>query len=213
VRVAYDLFSNLTIADVHQDVIRNVVSLREPQDLFDDLTDISDNWRLAQQVANSVKPLPLHSSTTPVIHRPFEDSQWLNAIAWPFKSWQASRFSDGSFGVWYGCDSAKATVYETAYHWYRRLLSDAGFEREPVVCERKLYAVKCDAALLDFRQSGANYPNLLHTTDYTQTQSVGARIHQEGHPGLLTSSVRYSEGEIYAVFNPMFCPAPDSIAN
>ncbi len=201
------LFSNLTLADVHRDVIRNIVSLRESQDLFDDLTDSPDEWLLAQQVEDEVKPPP-YRSRTPVIHRPFEDAQWFNAILWPFKNWQASRFSDGSFGVWYGCDCVEATVYESAYHWYRWLLGDAGYEKHQVVAERKLYSVACDAALLDLRQVVHDYPALAHKTDYTEAQSVGARIHREGHPGLLVPSVRYVGGENYAVFNPVALSNP-----
>ena len=32
------LFAHIRLADIHQDVARNIVSLRESQDLFDDLT-------------------------------------------------------------------------------------------------------------------------------------------------------------------------------
>jgi RES domain len=201
------LFSQLTLADVHRDVIRNIVSIRESQNLFDDLTDDPEGWALAQQVEDDVKPPPYRSGT-PVIHRPFEDAEWFNAIAWPFEHWQSSRFSDGSFGVWYGCNSVEATVYESAYHWYRWLLCDAGFEKNAVIGERKLYAVTCDAALLDFRGLGAAYPALFHKTDYSYTQSVGTRIHREGHPGLVTPSVRYDEGENYVVFNPDVLSSP-----
>lgn len=202
-----DLFSHLSLADVHRDVIRNIVSIRESQDLFDDLTDNPDGWALAQQVEAQVRPPPYRSGT-PVIDRPFEDAKWFNAIAWPFNHWSASRFSDGSFGVWYGCDSAQATVYESAYHWYRWFLRDAGFENEPVVGERKLYAVTCAAALLDFRPLVIDYPDLLHKTDYTVAQSVGARIHREGHPGLVIPSVRYPQGENYVVMNPAVLSNP-----
>ena len=71
-----DLFSHLTLADVHRDVIRNIVSIRESQDLFDDLSDRPDEWALAQQVEGQVRPPPYRSGT-PVIHRPFEDAQYL----------------------------------------------------------------------------------------------------------------------------------------
>lgn len=202
------LFSCLTLADVHRDVIRNIVSLRESRNLFDDLTDNPEEWVLAQRVENEVKPPP-HQSHMPVIHRPFEDAEWFNAITWPFKNWQASRFSDGSFGVWYGCDSVETAVFESAYHWYRGLLCDAGFEREPAIGKRKLYSVACNAALLDFRPVIHNkYPDLIHKTDYTFAQSTGARIHREGHPGLLTASARHQDGENYVVFNPAVLSNP-----
>jgi len=194
------LFHQLALADVHQDVARNIVSLLHSQDLFDDLTHDPAEWLLAQKVEDAVKPPP-YRSLTPIIDRPFEDAEWFNAIIWPFRHWQASRFSDGTYGVWYGSDSVETTVYESTYHWYRGLLSDAGFERLTVVAERQVYSVACNAALLDFRKTTDGHPDLLHPSDYTFCQSVGSRIHREGHPGLLTHSVRRPVGENVAIFN------------
>lgn len=201
------LFAELPLADFQQDVARNIVSLRRSQDLFDDLTDDPAEWLLAQKVEDEVKP-PMYRSAAPVIHRPFEDADWFNAIAWPFRHWQASRFSDGAYGVWYGSDTVETTVHESAYHWYRGLLCDAGFERETVIAERKVYSVACSAALLDFRRATQNHPDLLHPTDYSFPQAVGARIHREGHPGLLIQSVRRRGGENVAVFNPGVLSSP-----
>ena len=53
------LFAHLSLADVQQDVARNIVSLRQSQDLFDDLTADPAEWRLAQTVEDEVKPPPL----------------------------------------------------------------------------------------------------------------------------------------------------------
>jgi hypothetical protein len=203
VRVAFDdsLFSKVSLTDVHRDVLRNIVSIRASQDLFDDLSENPDDWVRAQRIEAEVKPPP-YQSRTPIIHRPFEDGKWFNAIAWPFKHWQASRFSDGSFGVWYGCDLVATSVYETAYHWFSGLLGDAGFDTERVIAERKLYSVACDAALLDLRPLIAKYGALIQKTDYSYSKSVGARLHREGHPGLITASVRHASGHNYAVLNP-----------
>lgn len=201
------LFAHLALADIEQDVVRNIVSLHPSQDLFDDLSDDPAGWQLAQQVEDAVKP-PTYRSRTPIIDRPFEDAEWFNAITWPFQHRQSSRFSDGSFGVWYGAESVETTVFETAYHWYHGLLSDAGFEHEAVVAERKVYLVSCAAALLDFRQATSEHPALLHPSDHAFCQSVGARIHREGHPGLVIRSVRRPAGESFAIFNPRVLSNP-----
>jgi hypothetical protein len=203
----HSLFAHTQLADISQDVARNIVSLRESQNLFDDLTKDPTEWLLAQKVEDEVKPPP-YVSGKPIIDRPFEDAQWFNAIAWPFKHWQSSRFSDGSFGVWYGSESVETTVYESAYHWFRGLLSDSGFEHMAVIAERKVYWVACQAALLDFREVTEDQPDLLHSSDYTFCRSIGARIHREGHPGLLTKSVRRPAGENIAVFNPLVLSNP-----
>ncbi|AGX88747.1 hypothetical protein Cenrod_2701 [Candidatus Symbiobacter mobilis CR] len=77
-----------------------------------------------------------------------------------------------------------------------------------VIAERKVYWVACSAALWDFRQTAGEYPDLLHLSDYAFCQSVGARIHREGHPGLLTQSVRRPAGENLAIFNPAVLSNP-----
>ena len=202
------LFSHLAIADIHQGLFRNIVSLRESVDLFDDLSDNPHERLMAEQVELHSKP-QLYQSNFPEINRPFEDALWFNAIAWPFKNWQESRFSDGSFGVWYGSDRVETTVYESAYHWSAGFLRDAGFDKEEcVVIERKLYKVECDAALLDFREVAHGYTGLSHKTDYSFTHAVGARIHREGHPGLLNIAVRHEGGVSYAIFNPNVLSTP-----
>ncbi len=48
------LFAKITLADVHQDVARNIVSLRESQNLFDDLTEYPSEWVLAQKVEDEL---------------------------------------------------------------------------------------------------------------------------------------------------------------
>ncbi len=201
------LFTNLKLQDVHHDVMRNIVSIRQSQDLFDDLSQHPDDWLLAQRIEDDVKPYS-YASKSPIIDRPFEEAAWRNVIEWPFKHWQNSRFSDGSYGVWYGCDSLETSVYETAFHWFNGLLCDAGFENEQVVGERKVYKVACAAALLDLRLSAVKYKRLVHKTDYSYTQSVGARMHREGHPGLITQSARHDKGCNYVVFNAQVLSNP-----
>ena len=201
------IFSEISLVDVGQDVARNIVSLAVSQDLFDDLSSDPKAWALAQKVEGDAKPPP-YASRTPIIDRPFEDALWFDAIDWPFKNLQRSRFGGGGYGVWYGSESVETTVFESAYHWYTGLLRDAGFENRAVVGERKVYWVACHAALLDMRPTATGYPDLLHPSDYSFCQSVGARVHREGHPGLLTPSVRRPKGENFVVFNPAVLSKP-----
>jgi hypothetical protein len=195
------LFDQLQLVSFGQEVYRNIASLRQSQNLFDDLAEDPELWMLAQKIESEVKPLS-YQSTTPVINRPFEDAEWFNAIAWPFKHWQSSRYSDGSYGVWYGSAAIETTVFESAFHWYRGLICDAGFERQIITAERTVYSVACTAALLDFRSAIPDYPELVDPWAYTFCQLVGAKINREGHPGLLTHSVRQTDGENVVIFNP-----------
>ena len=205
----HSVFSRL--ADFDQDVSRNIVSTSQNQSLFDDLTEDPAEQSLADRVEAHATPGAMHP-TGDVIHRPFEDARWSNAIAWPFENRHASRYSDGTYGVWYGSESVETTVYESVYHWYKGLLSDAEFTGHSVVAERQVYAVHCNAALIDLRDVVDEHPNLLHPTDYTWCQSIGARIHREGHPGLVTLSVRRPVGHNVAIFTPNVLSQPRLIS-
>lgn len=206
-------FAGLPLADVHQPLARNIKSIRVSQDLFDDLSDNPADWATAQHHEIATKP---HSYLSPTanIDRPFEEADWFNAIEFPFKHWMASRFCDGSFGIWYGAESVETSVHETVHHWRKGILADAGYdqqvargERQQIIGERKVYWVRCDAALADLRQRISSHPELINRESHLFTQPIGARLKREGHPGLVTRSAR-CEGENYGVLNPAVLSNP-----
>jgi len=193
------IFAGLRLADTHCDLYRNIVSLRSQEDQYDDLSANPNDWQQAIELELQTQPAT-YLSKTPIIHRPFEEAAWEEAIGFPFRGWSRSRYSDGSFGAWYGSDTLETTIHETVYHWRNCLLADAGFNEAGITIERRVHLVRCDAALIDLRDRVTQHSMLVSQNDYTFTQQVGARLHREGHPGLVTTSARYA-GEVYAVFN------------
>jgi len=194
------LFNGLTVTDFHDDAHRNIVSLRISEDLFDDLSDSPDGWQAATDLELATKP-HTYISAKPIIDRPFEEAHYNDAIDYPFKHWSKTRYSDGSYGVWYGTDTLETGIFETVHHWRQGLLEDAGWQViEGVVVERKVYLVRCDAALLDFRSKTETHLALIDPESYHLTHQIGSRINHDGHPGLISHSAR-CEGDIYAVFN------------
>jgi hypothetical protein len=127
-----------------------------------------------------------------VIDRPFD---YGTVISHSFDTapWQATRFSDGRrFGVWYGSIDAETTVYETVYHWHR-FLTDSYAEVDRIVtAERRVFAVRCDALLIDLRGKETAFPDLVSRRDHAFTQAVGAYVHAQGLNGLLARSARCS---------------------
>jgi hypothetical protein len=200
------IFAGLKLADTHDDLYRNIVSLRVTEHLFDDLSDEQADWQTAIELELQTKPAT-YISATPIIHRPFEEAAWNEAIGFPFKTWSRSRYSDGSFGVWYGSDSLETTIYETLYHWRNSLLADAGFTDSGIKIERRVHLVRCDAALVDLRSLLTQHPKLVDGFDYTLTHQVGGRLHREGHPGLVTESAR-CKGNVFAILNPAVLSNP-----
>ena len=202
-----ELFDGLTVSDFHNDIHRNIVSLRQSQDLYDDLTDSAEGWQAAIDLESDIKP-HTHCSKQPIIARPFEEAAYNEAIDYPFDNWSKTRYSDGSFGVWYGADTITTSIHESVYHWRRTLLEDVGWQDlDGIVIERKVYLVRCDAALLNFVPKLEAFPALVDPISYHVTQPVGARIHHDGHPGLLSRSAR-CDGHIYAIFNQQVLTAP-----
>ena len=201
-----DLFEGLPLQTVNGDVLRNIKSIRRTQELFDDLSSDPRDWEVAKQVELAAKPQVY--TDQPVLRRPFERARYFNAIRFPFENWARSRYSDGNWGVWYGAGELKVTVHETVHHWLRflRAAGMAGHERD-IVGDRRVYKVRCDAALLDLRTRVHSFPALVDKDDYAYTQDVGRRIHREGHPGLVSCSAR-TQGDVYAVFREQVLSDP-----
>ncbi len=193
------LFQNLSLSNIHRDLMRNIVSLRVSEHLFDDLSDDQNDWQTAIALEMDAKPATF-TNYQPIINRPFEEAEWDNAIGYPFTHWQQSRYSDGSFGIWYGADGIETTIHETVYHWHNGLLADAGFLQPNIKIQRRVYNVRCDAALINLATQLDQYPSLVSPHDYSFCQQVGARLHREGHPGLISLSARCA-GQVFAVLN------------
>jgi hypothetical protein len=180
--VSEDLFDGLALQPVNGDLLRNIKSIRQTQELFDDLSTEPADWEAAKQAELAAKPL-------------VERARYFNAIRFPFENWARSRYSDGNWGVWYGADDLSVTIYETVYHWLRLLRAAGLAEHErDITGERRVYKVRCEAALLDLRPRVRGFPALVDGEDYSFTQDVGRRIHREGHPGLVRVRVERQRG-------------------
>ena len=198
--MTFGSLNGLTLREIKQDLYRNIVSLRQSQDLFDDLSDDPADWQQAVDLELQHKPIQFQSHT-PVIDRPFEDAEFTSAVSFCFDNWAQSRFSRGQFGVWYGSPQIETTIYETAYHWRYGFLADAGLENEQgLTIERRVHLVYCASALIDLLPKKTQWPEL-QSNDYTHCQALGEKLHREGHPGVWTPSAR-CKGTNAALFLP-----------
>jgi hypothetical protein len=164
-------------------LFRNIVSLRETEDLFDDLTEDQDVSNVGYSTEMRVKAnIPAGQ-----IQRSFYYS---TAIGYPFTTepFMSSRYGDGTFAVWYGALELETTIYETVHHMVRDIRNVAGVN-EIVVRERAVFNVACRALLLDLKGKEKDYPGLV-ADSYVFTQEIGRRLHREGHPGLIAPSAR-----------------------
>lgn len=181
--------------DFHEDVFRNIVSLRKSQDLFDDINEgdeqLSSIAILAESRVKQDIPLGL-------INRGFH---YTTAITYPFETqpFMESLYSDGKFGVWYGSLELPTTIHETVFHMIK---TESGIvhSEKIITRERAVYKVHCDAILIDLSECYLDHPKLIDK-QYDFTQKIGRKLHSEGHPGLLAPSARCS-GTNIVIFNP-----------
>ena len=184
------------------DWYRNIVSLRQSVSLMDSLADDEDEAHVLVEFEMEHKP---YQRVPPIIERDFEMAEiWglvTEAINYPFEHPNRSRFSDGSYGVWYGAETLETSIYETAHHYRENVLAAAHAQKESVVeTKRMVMLVRCGSHLLDLRSHLATTPNLVHPTDYTCCQHTGRDVAHEGHPGLLNHSARREGGQVATVF-------------
>src|SRR5437868_12927386 len=102
--------------DSQRDWHRNIVSLRQSVDLYADLVD--DPHDVDVLMRHEMATKPAHAAPA-IVMRPFEDASIYDpvaaAIEWPFKHPCRSRYSDGSYGAWYGAASIETSVRETVH--------------------------------------------------------------------------------------------------
>ena len=114
---------------------------------------------------------------------------------------QGSRFTDGSYGVYYAAKTIHTAVAETRVHRARFL---AATNEPPIEIDMRSYAADIDAELHDIRDRQADLPTIYAADPvaYGPAQSYARQLREEGANGIVYSSVRDSGGECVAIFRP-----------
>jgi hypothetical protein len=111
-----------------------------------------------------------------------------------------SRFSDGSYGVYYAAAALETAISETAYH-FAQIAQDSEDppRREPM--RVLLGAAVCTLhdliTLPDDERAASLDPN-----SYAASRLIGAKLRESGSNGLYYPSVRHRGGQCIAVFWP-----------
>jgi hypothetical protein len=116
-----------------------------------------------------------------------------------------SRFSDGSYGVYYAALDEATAIAETRFHAERFL---ALTHEPPVELDRRCYVGRIEAPLDDVR--GAAFADLRDPdlSSWPHCQQFGAARRAAGASGLLYRSVRREGGECVAAFRPRAVSRP-----
>ena len=110
-----------------------------------------------------------------------------------------SRFSDGSFGVFYAADNLDTAIAETKRHREQFMNATA---QPPIELDMQAYLIDLEGELHDLRGQRATQPLLYHGQDYAASQQLGRTLHETGCDGIVFDSVRQHDGACAAVFRP-----------
>ena len=110
---------------------------------------------------------------------------------------EGSRFSDGSWGVYYAAESLDTAVAEVSFHRARFL---AATSEPPIELDMRAYLAGLPQPLHDLRGPGWEAEH--RADDYRPGQGLARRLRAEASWGLAYRSVRRPGGECAAILRP-----------
>jgi hypothetical protein len=187
-----------------------VLSRFPPIDLFDDVADPQD-WEALAMAQSKTNPRIYEEigdlSLVPVNRRLSGDgASWVMAAFTHISTDRKSRFSDGSYGVYYAADTIDTAFHEHTFHM-ARFYDNAGLPPGWISQVRQLVG-SIDARLTDIR--GNDFAKLLSPSfkSYPAAQAFARTQKQSGSNGTIYPSQRNPGGQCIAAFYPDVVSVP-----
>ena len=182
---------------------RLVRSAYPPLDPFDEIADPADRQLVS---AAEAKSDPRVRDEVAAVHLvPPErrvsgpGARWAMAPFSHVSRDRPSRFSDGSYGVYYAGDRFEVALAETVFHFERFM---AATDEEPATADYRELVSGIDAELHDLRDRDL-FGAALDPADYTAAQSIARELRgSHASDGIVYPSVRYAGGEAMGTFWP-----------
>ncbi|XOV85077.1 MAG: RES family NAD+ phosphorylase [bacterium] len=118
---------------------------------------------------------------------------------------QKSRFSDGSYGVYYAGLDAETAIAETVFHQERRMRETA---EKAIEIDMRCYSGTVEAPLEDIRGTGFSAFQHQSIDSWPVCQRFAAQRRAENAAGLLYKSARHVGGECIAGFRTRTVSVP-----
>lgn len=137
-------------------------------------------------------------SLVPADERLFGPGSTCIMAAFTHRNPRGSRFSDGSYGVFYCARKRETAIAETRHH--AALFMQATRE-PPMRLQMRLYSVEAQGRVADLRKAAQADPRIVDPDDYSFPQRVGGQLRAEGVRGIVYPSVRHPSGVCLAAFS------------
>lgn len=112
---------------------------------------------------------------------------------------EGSRFSDGSYGVFYAANDLHTAIAESKHHRERFMRATAQPRME---LDMRVYAVDLDGDVHDLRGRKPDCPLVYHDDNYAGGQRLAQTLRKDGSNGIAYDSLRRDGGQCVAVFRP-----------
>jgi hypothetical protein len=116
----------------------------------------------------------------------------------PFAYPRPSRFTDGTFGIYYAGDMIDTAIAEHKHH-AEAFLADTS--EPPGVFDHRVIEATVNCALEDVARE-PRAADILHPNDYRASRAYGAALHEARADGLVWPSVRRAGGACAGLFKP-----------
>lgn len=128
-----------------------------------------------------------------------EGANFIMSAFTKFSPDKPSRFSDGTYGVYYCAANRETAVSETVYH-REKFMRDT--DEGPELLMMRVLTTKLKAGLHDIRQKREDLPAVYASDDYRAGQEIGQQLKEAKAWGIAYASVRHDGGECFGIFRP-----------
>ncbi|MGH6921110.1 MAG: RES family NAD+ phosphorylase, partial [Geminicoccaceae bacterium] len=171
--------------------------------LFERLTDDPGEWKVLAEVESLTNPR-VRDELGDIRLVPAEDRVSGPGASWVMASFthlspRGSRFSDGTYGVYYAARELLTAIAETTFHMGRFYAQT----RDPPHAEdMRALTGRIDAEFHALRVGAPAWAACLDPDNYTAGRDLGRRLRTVGSNGIVHPSVRREDGQCVGAFRP-----------
>jgi hypothetical protein len=174
-----------------------------PIQLFERLTGDPSEWEILAEIESLTNPR-LRDEIGAIHLVPVAERVSGPGASWVMASFthvnrRGSRFSDGSYGVYYAARELATAIAETVHHLGRFYAATAD---PPHAEDMRVLSGRVDGRFHDLRGAGERFAACLDPADYSASRTLGRELRAAGSNGVVYPSVRRVGGQCLGAFRP-----------
>jgi hypothetical protein len=174
-----------------------------PIQLFERLTQDPGEWEMLAEIESVTNPR-LRDEIGEIRLVPVDERVSGPGASWVMASFThlnpaGSRFSDGSYGVYYAAQELATAIAETTFHLGRFYAATAD---PPHAENMRVLSGRIDARFHDLRGGDPRWRACLDPENYVASRALGRRLRTAGSNGIVYPSVRRAGGQCLGAFRP-----------